>query len=230
MSFFLGGFASCLTTVPAISFFDRAKGSASTESPETSLADMQPLVSYLFPLLLSVFFFLIQFLFLLGSLRKPSFLLRISPQMRMLAKLCMHVQRPKAGKPLPVILDLAPLASRPRTYGWTNHDTGPPPFVPSFASLVFYWPISPLVAFLTCAQYELPITHIHIIRPHTLPPPFSTFVYLNFVVPSFFLISSFHSCIPCGCGGSLTHVTCMGTWTRSLHPSSSPSTLYNPCH
>ena len=86
---------------------------------------MQPLVSYLFPLLLSVFFFLIQFLFLLGSLRKPSFLLRISPQMKMLAKLCMHVQRPKAGKLLPVILDLAPLASRPRTYGWTNHDTGP---------------------------------------------------------------------------------------------------------
>jgi hypothetical protein len=35
----------------AISFFDRAKGSASTESPETSLADMQPLVSsYIFPL------------------------------------------------------------------------------------------------------------------------------------------------------------------------------------
>jgi hypothetical protein len=29
----------------AISFFDRAKGSASTESPETSLADMQPLLA-----------------------------------------------------------------------------------------------------------------------------------------------------------------------------------------
>ncbi len=48
------------TFVLAISFFDRAKGSASTESPETLLADMQPLVNR-FPRCLSSVF-LIRFL------------------------------------------------------------------------------------------------------------------------------------------------------------------------
>ena len=113
----------------AISFFDRAKGSASTDSPATLLADMQPLVClFYFHFPFSFFFLLIRFL--LGSLRKPSFPLRISPLMRVLAKPCMLVQRPKAGKPSRVILDLAPLAPRPRTSGWTNHDMGPPPFAP----------------------------------------------------------------------------------------------------
>jgi hypothetical protein len=85
------GFASesCLTHwtfVPAISFFDRAKGSAFTKSPETLLVDILPLVCNFFPffsVFSSVFFFW-------GvACGNPPFS-QISPQMKMLAKLCMH--------------------------------------------------------------------------------------------------------------------------------------------
>ena len=66
--------------------------------------------------------------------------------------------------------------------------------------------------------------YTHHSSPHPTPP-FSTFVYLNFVVPSFFLISSFHSCIPCGCGGSLTHLRYLYGYMDAI-----PSSFILPIH
>jgi hypothetical protein len=123
------GFASesCLTHwtfVPAVSFFDRAKGSAFTESPETSLVDILPLVCNFFP-----FFFVFSSVFFLGgSLRKPSFLANLTANEDARKALYARVKA-EGGEAVTRDLGLTP---RPRTSGRTNHDTGPPPFTPSF--------------------------------------------------------------------------------------------------
>jgi len=133
--------------VAAISFFDRAKGSASTESSDKSLVDMQPWVRAILTLFFascSLTYSLLVFLVCVSS-RKPSSPWRISRLTKMLAKRCMRVRRQK-------VETLSRAISAPEWRGpepqpqpqpqrstseWTNHDNHrlSAPFPPPSSSL-----------------------------------------------------------------------------------------------